>query len=132
MNLLARREHSQYELHRKLKSQGYTDNLILDVLRELAQESLQSDARFTENYLRMRVNRGYGPLRIRAELRERGITEDIISQFLNENDKTWVTLAEQVLIKKFGKTLSKDFKARAKQLRFLQYRGFNFSYIDQQ
>jgi len=125
MGLLARREYSQFELRARLKARGYTDDLINNVLSELSKENLQSDTRFTESYLRMRVNRGFGPRRIQAELRERGIAEELICEFIDENDAMWSTLAQRVLKKKFGDEPPADFKARAKQLRFLQYRGFH-------
>jgi regulatory protein len=125
MGLLARREYSQFELRARLKARGYTDDLINDVLSELSKENLQSDTRFTENYLRMRVNRGFGPRRIQAELREHGIAEELINEFVDENDAMWSSLAKMVLKKKFGDEPPRDFKSRAKQLRFLQYRGFS-------
>ena len=124
LNLLARREHSQLELSRKLAAKGYPDDLINNLLQELASENLQSNARFTEEYIRMRANRGYGPLRIRMELCERGINQDMIDQFLNENDPEWQARAEIARQKKFGAAVPHDFKSRAQQLRFLQYRGF--------
>jgi len=124
MGLLARREYSQFELRARLKARGYTDDLINNVLSELSKENLQSDTRFTESYLRMRVNRGFGPRRIQAELRERGIAEELICEFIDENDAMWSTLVQRVLKKKFGDEPPADFKSRAKQLRFLQYKGF--------
>ena len=125
MGLLARREYSQFELRVRLTARGYADDLINDILSELNRENLQSDTRFTESYLRMRVSRGFGPRRIQAELRERGIAEELICEFIDENDAMWPTVAQRVLKKKFGEDEPADFKARAKQLRFLQYRGFS-------
>lgn len=125
MDLLARREHSQFELHRKLKVKGYAENLINDILHDLIKENLQSDQRFAENYIAMRTRRGFGPFRIAAELRERGINDEIIDQFTKKNDEYWNTEAMRVREKKFGIKIPISIKERIKQAKFLQYRGFN-------
>ncbi len=119
MNFLARREHSKAELCRKLEAGGYEKNLIDNVLRELVKENLQSDERFAENFVRARENHGFGPIRIALELRERGIAENIINEFVDKNNVKWQKLAMQIKEKKFGKE-----KWNIKQARFLQYKGF--------
>jgi regulatory protein len=75
MNYLARREHSQEELRLKLSQRGFSERLINEVIGELRDENLQSDARFAEVFTRSRVAKGYGVYRIRQELRQRGIAE---------------------------------------------------------
>lgn len=124
IKLLARREHSTYELRQKLQQKGAKKEWIEPVLQQLQQEKLLSDARFAEAYARMRAGRGYGPLRIQAELTERGIKDDILEHGLSIIAIDWCKLAEQVRYKKFGKTLPKEFAERVRQLKFLQYRGF--------
>ena len=117
------------ELCRKLIAKGYAQEMVDDVLPELVQENLQSDARFAETYTRMRANYGFGPLRIQLELHERGVASDIISQCINENDAMWFAKLVEVKAKKFGNNIPADFQARAKQMKFLQYRGFNSEQI---
>jgi regulatory protein len=129
MNLLARREHSQFELRRKLKAKGYAKNLIDNVLRDLIKENLQSDQRFAENYIAMRTRRGFGPFRITVELRERGINDDIIDQFTKKNDEYWNTEAMRVREKKFGTEAPISLIECIKQEKFLQYRGFSTEQI---
>lgn len=124
IKLLTRREHSRLELLQKLQARGFTKTEIETLLDHLAEQNLQSDERFAAAYLAMRKQKGYGPVRIRQELHERGIAAAIINQLLNFQDDSWKDLAEQVRIKKFGKITPKDFQEKAKQLRFLQYRGF--------
>ncbi len=65
MDLLARRDHSEQELRRKLKSREYDADTIDEVLQELISDRLQSDERFTEAYVNHRFNAGVGPLKIR-------------------------------------------------------------------
>ena len=119
MNLLARREHSQLELYRKLQVRGYNNDLINDTIEELIKEDLQSDERFAENYIRSRMRRGFGPIRIALELRERGVDQDIIEKLVDKHNEKWQKLAMEVKRKKFG-----EQKMDAKQIRFMQYRGF--------
>ena len=84
LRLLARREHSQYELRRKLKARGYGERLVDELLAELITERLLSDTRYAEAMVTNRAGRGYGPLRICMELRDRGVAERIVDKVLQE------------------------------------------------
>ena len=125
MNLLARREHSTRELRDKLLARGFEDDDITPALQALSREGLLSDERFTESFIHSRLERGSGPVKIRAELRQRGVTDEIIANWLDERDRAWLERAEAVRRKKFGSTLPVDYKEKARQARFLQYRGFS-------
>lgn len=129
VGLLARREHSAAELRSKLMQADFDTDEIDDLLVKLASANLQSDERFAENYLRYRSQRGYGFQRIRQELKERGVSTEIISQALEQSDIDWFSLAVNVRCKRFGEQEPDDFKERAKQQRFLQYRGFTHEQI---
>jgi regulatory protein len=124
MDLLARREHSRRELKQKLKKRFQDDQLIDQQLDRLAEERLQSDQRFAESFLRQRINRGHGPLRIRQEMRQKGIPDAEISAALELEQPDWYALAEASYRRKFGELPPEDIKAKAKRSRFMQYRGF--------
>jgi regulatory protein len=124
MNLLARREHSIWELQSKLRRRFPDDEIIREQLARLADERLQSDERFAESYIQHRSDKGYGPVRLREELRQRGVAEADIGTAMESLDIDWRALATNVIRKKFGDHLPVDLKEKAKQLRFLQYRGF--------
>jgi regulatory protein len=124
LRALARREHSQQELRRKLHRYA-EDDLVLQVLKSLCEQNLQSDERFAAVYINYRSGRGYGPLRIEAELRERGVAAEIISTSLAAAMIDWFVLADKVRRKRFGADLPNDYSQRARQMRFLQYRGFD-------
>ena len=124
MDLLARREHAVAELVQKLISKGHPAEQVQAVVAELQGDGLVSDARFTEAFIRNRTQRGYGPTRIQAELRERGVGEDIQAAYLDFSDPQWIEYSAQVRRKRFGGGVPADFKERARQMRFLQYRGF--------
>lgn len=127
--LLSVREYSRSDLQKRLAQKGYSNELIHSVLEELSTQNLQSDARFVENYIRMRKRRGYSIQRIRLELEQRGIERHLMLPFLEEAREDWQQHILDVWEKKFhGKqpTLLAD---RAKQFRFLQYRGFTIDQI---
>ncbi len=124
LSLLARREHSTRELHFKLTSRGCAESEIVAVLAELRNERLLSDERFAEAYVSSRRDRGYGPLRIAAELRERGVGDEIIAANLDSSDEEWLQHARVVREKRFGPSLPGSAAEQAKQMRFLNYRGF--------
>jgi regulatory protein len=125
MNLLARREHSTQELRDKLLTRGFEDDEIVPALQTLSREGLLSDERFTESFIHSRMERGSGPVKIHAELRQRGVADEIITDWLDERDRVWLERAESVRCKKFGSALPVDYKEKARQARFLQYRGFS-------
>ena len=124
IGLLTRREHSVSELGQKLQRKGFQPDDISRVLNELKQEKLLSDERFAEAYIASRIERGSGPLRIKAELRQRGVKDYIIEAGFEDQGENWLQRAEQVRRKRFGHSRPDEFQGRAKQARFLQYRGF--------
>jgi len=123
MDLLARREHSVSELRRKLTDKGYAQAAVDGQLERLEQENLLNDRRFTESYVNYRSKKGFGPLRIKQELKEKGIGDTLMREYLDVRE-FWLNLAGEVREKRFGSTLPRDYKDRARQWRFLQYRGF--------
>ena len=126
LDLLARREHSAAELRRKLTRRGVAPGEAAELVGDLAGARLQSDERFAEQYAASRRERGYGPLRIAAELRERGVPDPLIGRFVDAHDPEWVERARAVRRKRFGAPGGpRDLRERARQARFLQYRGFS-------
>jgi regulatory protein len=125
MDLLARREHSFRELQTKLVQRFGDSPLVRAEIARLRDERLQSDERFAEAYLFSRSRRLYGPGRIKAELRERGIDDTVIAALFREAEIDWQTNLRQLVETRFGKQPAADFKEKAKRLRFLQYRGFS-------
>jgi regulatory protein len=93
-------------------------------LDALARERLQSDERFAEAYVRSRSERGFGPVRIRAELRERGVESGLIETALEAAEMDWDASAGQEREKRFGPQLPQAWPERARQARFLEGRGF--------
>jgi len=130
LDLLARREHSRLELQRKLSSRAYSQDTIDRVLDALEVDGLLEEARFVESFIRGRISKGQGPTRIQADLMHRGINEANIQTGLEDIQQDWGKLASDVRCKRFGITGPREFSERARQMRFLQYRGFERDQID--
>ncbi|MEO8467864.1 MAG: regulatory protein RecX [Gammaproteobacteria bacterium] len=124
VELLARREHSRLELERKLARRGFPKDVIAPALDALEHSGVLVATRFTESFIRSRIAKGQGPTRIRAELAERGVAGEQTVQLLRGGDVDWLATARAVRRKRFGDEPPRDFRERAKQARFLQYRGF--------
>ena len=127
--MLARREHSARELGAKLRAKGYPEGVTGEVVAALTREGLASDARFTEALLNVRRARGYGPLRIRHELEQKGVSGEMIDRWLDASGADWIEQARRVREKKYGKQQPRDFAERARQMRFLQQRGYTHDQI---
>ena len=129
LRLLARREHSAQEMRQKLRSKGVESGLIEPLLERLIEEDWLNERRFAESFTRSRVARGLGPYRIRRELQDRGVGEVEIEGAMVPFEDGWFDLALEVKERKFGTERAEDFRERAKQQRFLQYRGFTHEQI---
>ena len=129
MDYLARREHGRVELLNKVRKFGFDANIAEDAIAQLVEDGLQSDQRFVDAFVRSRVNQGKGPARIRADLRERGINDIVVDDGLLDAKQDWYELASEVRVKKFGASRPVDFKDKARQMRFLQSRGFEPDHI---
>ncbi|MCK4742883.1 MAG: regulatory protein RecX [Sulfuriflexus sp.] len=130
MNMLARREHSVFELTRKLQQKDFPHEMVNEVIERLVADNLLSDEHYAEAYVRIRSARGFGLQRIRLEMKERGVTSELISDAIEQSDVDWFTLASDVRDKKFGEQTPQEVALRAKQIKFLQYRGFSHAQIN--
>ncbi|MCH9695100.1 MAG: recombination regulator RecX [Gammaproteobacteria bacterium] len=129
MDFLARREYGQRELIRKLADKGYMHGLVESEIERLTQDGLQNDTRFAEAFVQSRIGQGKGPVRIRVDLGQKGIPDGVIEFAIEESGADWFEQAKAQRLKKFGSGQPADFKSKAKQMRFLQYRGFEQEHI---
>ena len=127
--MLALREHSRQELARKLRIRGFAPLDVAQVLDDLARRGLQSDERFAESFVGERCRRGSGPMRIRAELRQRGICDSLIEHYLNPDPEWWADMLKQVHDRKYGPERPESVKELARRVRFLQHRGFTIEQV---
>ena len=125
MDFLARREHSEQELRRKLSARDYEAKDIDKAIHQLQQDGLQSDQRFVEAYVNARFNAGVGPLKIRYELRQKGISDIQADENLEPLADQWDSLMAELRVRKFGESIPDSYNERMKQARFLQNKGFS-------
>jgi regulatory protein len=137
LRALSRREYSEFELRSKLERR-FDQQVVEQVLESLVADHLLSDERFTEVFVRSRIARGQGPTRIRQELRQRGIGDELVSHFLSFDSEFWLEHAREVAERRgsqLAETRSDDpevrHRARGKLGRFLAGRGFPMDVISQ-
>lgn len=126
MYWLARRDHSRQEIHRKLQKKFGAELDTGPYLDWLEEHNFLNDARYLEVFLRSAVERGHGLLRIRQDLQQRGLDRQQVETALEALEVDWFELAARVRQRRFGVPPERaDQKEKARQLRFLQYRGFS-------
>ena len=124
LDLLARREHSRAELTAKLVRVGHGRAEAERTVEDLARQGLVSDARFAEAFIRSRIERGGGPLRIRRDLEARGVARPTVERLLDPDDEAWEGRAREAREKRFGRAPPGAAGEAARQARFLEGRGF--------
>ncbi|PJC85956.1 recombination regulator RecX [Vibrio sp. HA2012] len=127
--LLARRDHGQFELTQKLLIKGYTEDDVHHAVSYCRENHYQDDLRYAHSQVRQHISKGHGERRIRQELQQKRVDDDIIEQVLTDESPDWFELARVVARKKFRGIKAMDQKEYARQVRFLQYRGFSFDQI---
>lgn len=134
LRLLAMREHSEQQLRRKLEQREFDEIEISEAIETLKSENYLSDSRFAESYLRSRKLKLYGPVRIELELKERGVSDSIVSRVMEEQDEfeptdDWFTIMQKAYYRKYGDSKAEEYQEKAKRCRYLQSRGFESSLI---
>ncbi|MDY4281462.1 MAG: recombination regulator RecX [[Pasteurella] mairii] len=126
VNLLSRREYSEFELRCKMQEKAFSEDEINQALSQAQQKHWQGDKRFTENYIHARAQRGYGFNRIQQELKQlKGIRAQVIDEIMAELEVDWSALARNTLRKKFPDYAKcKDPKAKQKIWRYMLSHGF--------
>lgn len=126
--LLARRDYASGELRARLERKGFSAEVVGSTVAELAEERALDDARYAGNYVAYSAARGQGPLRIAAELKALELPGELIEAAL-AGGPDWRALAGDVRNRKFGPEPPADWPEKARQARFLQYRGFSSDHI---
>lgn len=127
--LLSRRDHGRNELAQKLKIKGYEQADIEQAVEYCDHLGYLDDQRFAQGLVRQHIAKGHGEMRIRQELKQKSLSAEVVDCALAQQSVDWFELARQTAEKKFNLAEVVDQKGRAKQIRFLQYRGFSFEQI---
>ena len=129
--MLTRRDYSVQELLTRLVQRGFETRAAQTELEGLVREGLLNETRFVENFIHARRERGQGPCRIRGELLQRGVSEQLVDASLDERAGEWLALARRARAKRFDDIVPAEWSERARQARFLRYRGFTEAQIRQ-
>lgn len=124
LGLLARREHSRRELKTKLRQGGYEGEETGAALDRLGEQKYQDDDRFAEVLLRNRIAQGYGPMRLRVELKSHGLADARIRELLDAAEVDWDASAATQLRRRYGGAGTTDPVERTRRAQFLLRRGF--------
>tara|TARA_R110001583_G_scaffold50929_3_gene158938 strand:+ start:4658 stop:5320 length:663 start_codon:yes stop_codon:yes gene_type:complete len=125
---LSRRDHSQAELLKKLQRKTDNQDWIDAVINECLDYNYLDDQRFTESFLRSSRNKGYGETRIKKDLKQKGISEFLMKQILDENEFNYIDAAQQLLNNKYNEAIVTQH-LKQKAMGFLQAKGHNFGDI---
>jgi regulatory protein len=125
LGLLSRREHSARELKAKLVQKGHAKDEIGEAIGRLVDRKYQSDDRFGVSIARTRVAQGYGPARIRAELKSHGISDAAVRAAIEAAEADWLDVAARQLKRRFGARSQPDAAERSRRAQFLLRRGFD-------
>jgi regulatory protein len=126
--LLARRDLPSGELRERLGARGFAVEATAAALAALAAEGALNDERYAHNYVATQAGRGRGPVRIGADLRAHGLPQELIEAAL-ESGPDWRAAAAAARARRFGKPAPVSWREKARQARFLQYRGFSADHI---
>jgi regulatory protein len=124
VTLLSRRDFCAPELTARLAAYGFAADAVAECLEDLRDRHYVDDERYARQFVASRARRGHGPIRIRHELTDLGLSADAAEVALAEHGG-WAKQAQQVRERRFGSTPPSDWAEKARQARFLQYRGFS-------
>ena len=124
LGMLARRERSRRELRQRLGRKGFEGDEADAALDRLADQHYQDDERFAGMLARSRAGQGYGPARIRMELKTHGLADAAIRRMLDEAEVDWQASAANQLRRRYGGKPAADRAEQAKRAQFLLRRGF--------
>jgi regulatory protein len=127
--LLSRRDHGSYELLQKLQAKGYQEQEAEKAVQYCVEANYLNDQRYAQSQVRQHIAKGHGVNRIRQELNFKRVDEQTVAEALESEQTDWFELAKAVAEKKFKGKKAADQKEYAKQVRFMQYRGFSFDQI---
>lgn len=143
--LLSRRDYSTHELTKKLRNKfspndesEYTAEHFYTALQQCLSKVIEygylNDERYSEAFVRSSCAKFRGPLRIRNELKQKGLPNNYISNALENDTIDWFELARTAFDRKFGpdgrEGIKADQKLKAKCYRYLSYRGFTSDQIN--
>jgi regulatory protein len=129
IGLLARRDFGAKELKGRLADAGYEATVADAAVTDLEDDRLVNDERYVESALASRIARGQGPVRIAMDLKRLGLAKDLVDRAVDARSPEWAERAAELRRRRFGAAPPGDPQERARQVRFLLYRGFTSDHV---
>ncbi len=127
--LLARRDYGSAELRDRLLAVPFSATAVESAIAALENARFLDDGRYAEHFVAYHSGRGQGPRRIRQEMRGKGLPEHLITGAINEAAPVWAERAQALRRRRFGVEPPGTLEERARQSRFLLYRGFTSAQV---
>ena len=124
MRSLARRESAESELARRLRQKGFEEEVVAVVLDHCRGYGWVNDDRYGAMAVRAGAAKGHGPIKIRFDLRRKGLDDMQIDAAFDQPELDWFELAFALLERRARVADLGDFKLRMKWLKYLLGRGF--------
>jgi regulatory protein len=122
---LGRQEYYESKFRQKLKDKEADEEQIELIVTEFIDNSWLSEQRYCDAFVRSRIAKGQGKMRIKADAQQKRLDQDCLHQALESNEPDWFAVAQQTYNRRYGDKPMGDAKEKAKRMRFMQYRGFN-------
>lgn len=129
-DITARKLVTEKELRQKLCDKGY-DKMICDIVIDMMCEyNYIDDYNYCTSFFEHAKSKGWGIMKIRSELRKKGVSDEILSEALEEFEDSPEDRIYEILERRFDADDLKDFKEKQRAVRFFASRGFGFDSIN--
>ncbi len=129
--LLSRQDYSRRDLTYKLQKKQATDEYITQLLDWCESQNFINEERYCENFIRLHLAKNHGIKRVHADASAKGINKTLLNNQIEEMEIDWYQLARTAYNRKFSSIQEDpDQKQKAKIIRYLMYRGFNYEQIE--
>lgn len=129
-DLLARRDYPRAQLAQKLTQRECPPEVAAKALDQFEADGYLSDQRFVDSQVRQRFEQGQGRRKIEFELRQKGVSNQLIEEALGATDIEPKQVALDYYRRRYGETVAQDQKERARRMRHMAGRGFGFDEIN--
>ncbi|MBG6243311.1 MAG: regulatory protein RecX [Candidatus Symbiopectobacterium sp. Dall1.0] len=129
ITLLAKKDYSSGSLRRLLSKLTEKEEDVDRVVRRLSDNHYLNDTQLINNLIDKHIKKLHGPTRIKQEIRQKGFPQELIEQKIESSGIDWYSMAKEARIRKFSETPPTEQKEKAKQIRYLQYKGFSMDMI---
>lgn len=130
--LCSKAEYCSRDIYRKaLKDLEGDADAAAAVVASLVEERYVDDARYAAAFAREKAGiQGWGPVKIRFQLRSKGIAEEVINAALQEIEPAKAADKLQRLLTAKHRTLEGDPACRLKLLKFALSRGYEYDEVE--